>query len=240
MIIEKWHKRLFLIAMRQAVETYQMIQPNDKVLIGISGGKDSITMGLGLEMLKRWLNIPFETYWVHLDYGAGGNPEPLRHWLSQRGVCLQIVPTDIWPSVQKRDGGSPCYMCAKLRRGALARIMEETGCTSIALGHHRDDAMATLWMNIIHNGRFRTFKPVTVEEETGRKTIRPLVLCHEEDIRKARDIWEFPSAPWGCPHEGDTERARTTALRNKLLKDMPNMEDQLQLALMNLSEKDKW
>lgn len=240
MNIEKWHKKLFLNDMRRAVEEFGMIPPGSRILIGISGGKDSITMGLGLEMLKRWLPTHFETLWVHLDYGAGGNPEPLKRWLAEQGVDLQVVPTDIWPAVEGRQGGSPCYMCAKLRRGVLARLMEAHGCNSIALGHHRDDALATLWMNLTHNGRFRTFQPVTVEAETRRTTIRPLIYCHESHIRQARDRFGFPQAPWQCPHEGATERSRTAALRERLREELPELDDQLMLALKHLNGDDRW
>lgn len=240
MIIEKWHKRLFLTDMRRAVEDFGMIAPGSRILIGISGGKDSITMGLGLEMLKRWLPIPFETVWVHLDYGAGGDPQPLTDWLAQRNVTLQVVPTDIWAAVEAREGGSPCYMCAKIRRGVLARVMETYGCDAIALGHHRDDALATLWMNLLHNSRFRSFHPVTVEAETGRKTIRPLIYCEEDNIRKARDRYGFPPAPWQCPHEGDTERSRTGAMRERLRAEMPELDEQMLKALLHLSDVDRW
>lgn len=240
MRIEKWHEKLFLVNMRQAIEEYGMIEPGSRILIGISGGKDSITMGLGLEMLKHWLSVPFETVWIHLDYGAGGNAAPLQAWLAERGVDLIVEPTDIWPSVEKREGGSPCYMCAKLRRGVLARMMTNYGCDCMALGHHSDDALATLWMNLLHNGRFRTFHPVTVEPETGRKTIRPLILCKESSIRAARDRFEFPPAPWQCPHEGDTERARTGAIRARLQLEMPGIDHQLLLALKHLTVEDRW
>ncbi len=240
MKIEKWHKKLFLIDMRRAVEEYGMIKPGSRILIGISGGKDSIAMGLGLEMLKTWLDIPFETLWVHLDYGAGGDPAPLKAWLAEHGIELLVEQTDIWSAVEARESGSPCYMCAKLRRGALARIMERYGCNSIALGHHRDDALATLWMNLLYNGRFRTFHPVSVEPETGRTTIRPLIYCKESSIVHVRDRFNFPGAPWKCVNEGDTERAKTTVMRERLRQEMPNLDDQLMLALRNISDNDKW
>lgn len=240
MKIEKWHEKYFLKDMRSAVEEFGMIRQGSRILIGISGGKDSITMGLGLEMLKTWLNISFETVWIHLDYGAGGNPEPLKTWLHERGVDLIVEPTDIWPSVEKREGGSPCYMCAKLRRGVLARMMEKYSCDCMALGHHSDDALSTLWMNLMYNGRFRTFHPVMVEEDTGRKTVRPLITCRESRIKLARDRFQFPAAPWQCPHEGDTERAKTTAMRERLRKEMPGIDHQLMLALKHVADEDRW
>lgn len=240
MRIEKWHEKHLLIDMRKAVEEFGMIKPGSRILIGISGGKDSIAMGLGLEMLKTWLSTPFETVWVHLDYGAGGNAAPLKEWLAGYGVDLKVEPTDIWQAVENREGGSPCYMCAKLRRGALARMMDKYNCNSMAMGHHRDDALATLWMNLLYNGRFRTFHPVTVEKESGRTTIRPLIYCKESKIKLIRDRTGFPPAPWACPHEGDTERSRTAAMGERLRLEMPNLDDQLIRALKHVSDEDRW
>lgn len=238
--IEKWHEKLFLLDMRRAVDDYGMIRPGSRILIGISGGKDSLTLGLGLEMLKRWLKTPFETVWIHLDYGAGGDPEPLRVWLAGKGVVLHVEPTDIWPSVEARSGGSPCYMCAKLRRGVLGRMLEKHNCDCMALGHHRDDAVATLWMNLLHNGRFRSFMPVSDEESTGRRTIRPLVYCEEAKIRRAAERFGFPAAPWQCPHEGDTERARVGLIRDQMRQALPGIDQNLLTALQNLKDEDGW
>jgi len=238
--IEKWHEKLFLLDMRRAVEEFQMIRPGSRILIGISGGKDSITLGFGLEMLKRWLKVPFETVWIHLDYGAGGDAEPLRQWLAERGIDLLVEKTDIWSSVEAREGGSPCYMCAKLRRGVLARIMEAHGCDCMALGHHRDDALSTLWMNLMYNGRFRTFHPVTEEAETGRITIRPLIYCEEEKIRRAAAQFGYPEAPWQCPQEAHTERARVGELRDRMNQELPGLNQQLLTALKHVSDADRW
>ena len=170
--------------MRKAVQQYEMLSPGDRVLVGVSGGKDSVALTVGLAQLRQYLGFPFEVTAVTLDPQFGGQPvdySALEALFRQYGVPYEVRRTLIGPIVfDYRKEKNPCSLCANLRRGALHAAAEELGCNKVALGHHLDDAIETFYMNLWREGRIGCFSPVTELSDRGLTLIRPLLLARED------------------------------------------------------------
>ena len=151
--------------MRKAVQDYEMLAPGDRVLVGVSGGKDSVALTVGLALLRQYIGFDYQLYAVTLDPQFGGVPgeyAPLEAVMAQYGVPYQVRRTDIGPVIfEQRQEKNPCALCAKMRRGALHTAAQELGCNKVALGHHLDDAVETFYMNLWQEGRIGCFSPVT-------------------------------------------------------------------------------
>ena len=175
--------------MRKAVQQYEMLSPGDRVLVGVSGGKDSVALTVGLAQLRQYLGFSFEVTAVTLDPQFGGQPvdySALEALFRQYGVPYEVRRTLIGPIVfDYRKEKNPCSLCANLRRGALHAAAEELGCNKVALGHHLDDAIETFYMNLWREGRIGCFSPVTELSDRGLTLIRPLLLATEQEVRTA-------------------------------------------------------
>ena len=179
---------------RKAVQDYEMIAPGDRVLVGVSGGKDSVVLTVALARLRAYLGVPFTLHAVTLDPCFGGvetDYSPLEALFAAEGVPYEIRRTDIGPVVfDYRREPNPCALCAKLRRGTLHTAAQQLGCNKVALGHHLDDAVETFYMNLWREGRIGCFSPVTY---LSRRAGLPVV--------KSR-----------CPADGATAREETKQL----------------------------
>ena len=196
--------------MRKAIQEYGMIQPGDRVAIGVSGGKDSIALTVGLAHLRRYMGIPFELVAISLDpqfEGKQTNFELLKELFAQLDVEYHIERTQIGEIVfDIRKEPNPCSLCAKLRRGTLHTLCKKLGCNKIALGHHLDDAIETFYMNLWGEGRIGCFSPVTHLSRKDLTMIRPLIFATEQQVRSAVAAAGFPMVKNPCPADGATRR----------------------------------
>ena len=199
--------------MRKAVQQYEMLAPGDRVLVGVSGGKDSVALTIGLARLRQYLGFPFEVVAVTLDPQFGGKPvdySALEALFRQYDVSYEVRRTLIGPIVfDYRNEKNPCSLCAKMRRGALHAAAEELDCNKVALGHHLDDAIETFYMNLWREGRIGCFSPVTELSDRGLTLIRPLLLATEQEVRCAVKEEGFPIVKSRCPADGVTVREQT-------------------------------
>ena len=193
---------------RRALDDYHMISPGDRIAVGVSAGKDSLTLLYAMAELRRFYPIPFTLQAVTVDMGfAGSDFSPIAALCERLEVPYTVIPTDIAEIVfEVRRELSPCSLCAKLRRGALYGAAKELGCNAVALGHHRDDAVETLMLNLFFEGRVGCFSPVTELSRTGVRLIRPLLYLPEKDIRYFASHTGLPVIPSPCPANGNTER----------------------------------
>lgn len=199
--------------MRKAVQDYEMLAPGDRVLVGVSGGKDSVALTVGLALLREYIGFPYEVQAVTLDPQFGGVPadySALEALFARHGVPYEVRRTDIGPVVfDYRKEKNPCALCAKLRRGALHTAAQELGCNKVALGHHLDDAVETFYMNLWREGRIGCFSPVTYLSRRELTLIRPMLLATEAEVRAAVREEGLPVVKSRCPADGTTVREET-------------------------------
>lgn len=196
--------------MRKAIQEYKMIEPGDRICVGVSGGKDSVALTVGLAHLRRYLRIPFEVVAVSLDPQFGGKAtdyEPLTELFARLEVPFEIRRSNIGAVVfDVRKEPNPCALCAKMRRGLLHDTAKELGCNKVALGHHLDDAIETFYMNLWGEGRLGCFSPVTYLSRKDLTMIRPMILATESDVRRAVKHEGLPIVKSACPADGATRR----------------------------------
>lgn len=197
--------------MRKAITDYGMISPGDRILVGVSGGKDSLALLCGLARLRGYLGVPYSLQACTLDMGFAG-PDA---YAPVAGLCRTLdVPyllkkSDIGDIVfRQRQEANPCSLCARMRRGALHDAAKALQCNKVALGHHADDAAQTLLMNLFDEGRIGCFSPVTYLSRKDLTVIRPLIYAPEREIAHAARVAGLPVVSSGCPADKHTERER--------------------------------
>ena len=200
---------------RRCVEDYDMIQAGDRVAVGVSGGKDSLTLLVALARLREFYPKPFtvEAYTLdmgHVDGGEGMDFTGVEALCRELDVPFTLLHSEIHHIIfDLRKEKNPCSMCAKMRRGALHAAAEELDCSKVALGHHLDDAIETFYMNLWREGRIGCFSPVTELPDRGLTLIRPLLLATEQEVRCAVKEEGFPIVKSRCPADGVTTREDT-------------------------------
>ena len=199
--------------MRKAVQDYEMIAPGDRVTVGVSGGKDSVALTIGLSMLRKYIGFDYEVVAVTLDPQFDHQPmdySALAELFRQHGIPYEVRRTEIGPVVfEYRKEKNPCALCAKLRRGALHTAAQELGCNKVALGHHLDDAVETFYMNLWREGRIGCFSPVTYLSQRDLTLIRPMLLATEYEVQCAVREADLPIVKSRCPADGVTVREQT-------------------------------
>ena len=200
----------------KAIKEYELLKPNDKVCVCISGGKDSMILAKCFQELKRHSDFEFDLKFLVMNPGYNEeNIKRIEENLKILNIDAVIKKTDIF-EIANAQIKNPCYLCARMRRGALYRLAEELGCNKIALGHHLDDAAETFMMNLLTEGRIGCFSPVTLLEDKNISIIRPLVLTPEKDVRRAAKNLDLPILKLNCPADGTTNRQHTKELISKL------------------------
>ena len=212
------HIKRILSFTRRALDDYQMIEPGDRVAVGVSAGKDSLTLLCAMAELRRFYPVPFELVAVTIDMGfEGADFSAIEALCRELDVPYHVIPTEISKIIfDVRKEKNPCSLCAKMRRGALHNAAKELGCNVVALGHHFDDAVETFMLNLFFEGRIGCFSPVTYLSRVGLKLIRPMLYMPEKDVRYFARKAELPVVKSTCPADGNTQREEMKQLLAEL------------------------
>lgn len=214
---------------RRCVKDYHMIEAGDKVAVGVSGGKDSLLTLTALARLRDFYPISFQLEAITLETGTPGMSfDAVAELCRELEVPYTRIHVPVYQIVfEERKEKNPCSLCAKLRRGSLNTALTERGIHKIALGHHYDDAIETLLMNLLFEGRIGCFQPVTYLDRTGITQIRPLLYCREDDIRRTVERLRLPVVHNPCPANGSTRRQEVKDLIHQLEGRYPDIKQKL-------------
>lgn len=222
----------------KAIADFSMINEGDRVMACLSGGKDSYVMLDMLLSLQRSAPVAFELIAVNLDQKQPGFPQHvLPEWLTKLGVEFHIIEQDTY-SVVKRvipEGKTTCGLCSRLRRGALYNFARATGATKIALGHHRDDIVETLFLNMFHGGRLKAMSPKLVSDDGSNVVIRPLAYCSERDIARFARSQKYPIIPCDlCGSQQNLQRVQIKKMLAQWERESPGRVEGIFRSLQNV------
>ena len=231
-------KRL-LSNVRRALDNYQMIDDGDRIAVGVSGGKDSLTLLCALGELRRFYPKHFELSAVTVDLGFNNMKLDEVSALCKRlDVPYKVVGTETARIVFKeRREKNPCSLCAKLRKGALNQALKDMGCNKVAYAHHKDDVVETMLMSLIYEGRFHTFSPVTYLDKSGITVIRPLLYMSEADVIGFQNKYNLPVVKSSCPADGHTKREYVKQLLRQLNLENPGVKNRMFTAIEQRDRK---
>lgn len=220
---------------RRAIDDYGMIHTGDKIAIGISGGKDSLTLLYALHGLQRFYPEKFDLEAITVDLG---NPDfdlsHIRHLCETMQIPYTVVKTEIAQIVfEERKEKNPCSLCAKMRKGALNDAVKKLGCNKIAYAHHKDDIVETMMMSLIYEGHFYSFPPITHLDRTNLTVIRPLMYVSEADVKGFCRKYQLPVVKSPCPADGYTKRQYVKDLLRKLNLKNPGVKERMFSAIIN-------
>jgi tRNA 2-thiocytidine biosynthesis protein TtcA len=225
-------------AMSRAIADYGMIEEGDRILVAVSGGKDSYTMLHLLRSLSRRAPVSFTLKVVNVDQGHPGYPaERLSSYMAREGHDFLMVHEDTYSIVTEKipEGKTTCSLCSRLRRGILYRLASELGCNKIALGHHRDDVLQTLLLNLLFAGQLATMPPRLLADEGRTTVVRPLVYCAEEDIAAFSDVMGFPILPCDlCGSQDNLQRKIVGEMISEWERRRPGTKAIMLAALQNV------
>ncbi len=220
---------------RKAVDEYQMIGAGDKIAVGISGGKDSLTLLYALHGLKRFYPQPFELEAVTVDLGFENlDLSRIQALCDELEVPYTIVRTEIAKIIfDERKESNPCSLCAKMRKGALNEAIKARGCNKVAYAHHRDDIVETMMMSLIYEGRFHSFSPRTYLDRMDLTVIRPMMYVSEADVIGFCNKNNLPVVKSPCPADGYTKRQYVKELLVQLNRENPGVKERMFSAILN-------
>ena len=220
---------------RKAIDDYHMIQPGDKIAVGISGGKDSLTLLYALQGLRRFYPHSFELCAVTVDLGFDNlKLDRINELCKTLEVPYHIIHTDIAKIIfEDRQESNPCSLCAKMRKGALNDAMKAMGCNKVAYAHHKDDVVETMMMSLVYEGRFHTFRPVTYLDRTDITVIRPLIYMNEADVIGFVNKDEGPVVKSPCPADGHTKREYIKNLVREINLESPGVKERMFTAIQS-------
>jgi tRNA 2-thiocytidine biosynthesis protein TtcA len=225
-------------SLARAVVDFGMIEEGDRILVAVSGGKDSYTMLHLLRGLTRRAPTHFDIVAVNIDQGHPGYPaHVLREYMEREGYDYVAIQEDTYSIVTEKipAGKTYCSLCSRLRRGILYRVATELGCSKIALGHHRDDVLQTLLLNLFFAGKLASMPPKLIADEGNHVVVRPLVYCAEEDIRAFAELAGFPILPCDlCGSQDRLQRKVVARMLDDLERDRPGTKAIMLAALQNV------
>ena len=234
---------------KKAMHDYRMVATGDRVMVCLSGGKDSFTLLTALNEIRIQSHYKFEIFAFTLDQSQPGwDDAQLRQWLASRKIPHEILTRDTYSIVKEKITGNKvyCSLCSRLRRGIIYRYAEENGFNKIALGHHRDDLIQTLLMSILYSGTVRSMPPKLLSDNKKHIVIRPLAFCQEKDIIEFAEEQKFPIIPCNlCGSQENLTRKKVKNLIEELAKQNPKIPSNMLHAISNvrpsqLMDHDLW
>ncbi|MBQ9419476.1 MAG: tRNA 2-thiocytidine biosynthesis protein TtcA [Synergistaceae bacterium] len=223
----------------QALSKWRMIEQGDRVLVGLSGGKDSLVLLHALNDFSRRSPVKFSLAALSVKL-TNMDTQPLADYCAAQHIDYTVIEQPIIEIINSRNEKSPCSFCANMRRGIISSWASENGFNKLALGHSLDDAVETFFMNLLHAGRAKSFQPVAHMSRTNVTVIRPLVLSSEAAIIDEAKRLSLPVIKNPCPFAGHTERQRTREFVAELRKTIPDLYAKIINALENLSDAESW
>ena len=224
---------------RRCIQDYDMIKEGDKIAVGVSGGKDSVALLTALARLQSYYPKRFELTAITLSMGLPGMDfTPIKTLCQELDVPYVVKETQIAQIIfEARQEKNPCALCSKMRRGALNDTIKEMGISILALGHHMDDAVETLVMNLLYEGRIGCFEPVTYMSRSGVTQIRPMLYCREMDVTGFARREKLPIVESTCPMDKNSRREDTKKLLSQLTHQFPDLRTKLFGAMQRLPLK---
>ena len=226
---------------RKAIDDYQLLEEGDKIAVGISGGKDSLTLLYALKGLQRFYPKEFELIAVTVDLGFDGfDLSPVEALCKELDVPYHVVKSDIGPIIfDERKEKSPCSLCAKMRKGALNDAVKELGCNKVAYAHHKDDIVETMMLSLVFEGRFYCFPPKTYLDRTELTVIRPLIYVPEADVIGFKNNYQLPVVKNPCPADGNTKREYMKQMIRQMNQENPGVKNRMFTAILE-SDLNGW
>ncbi|PHQ79749.1 MAG: tRNA 2-thiocytidine(32) synthetase TtcA [Coxiella sp. (in: Bacteria)] len=223
----------------KALHDYKMLNKGDRLMVCLSGGKDSFTLLTLLNKMRIGSNYRFELFSYTLDQShPGWDDSQLREWLDVRKIPYEIETRDTYSVVKEKvpEGKTYCSLCSRLRRGNIYRYAEDNGFNKIALGHHRDDLIQTLMMSILYNGQICSMPPKLLTDSKKQVVLRPMVYCQEKDIQAYAEEQKFPIIPCNlCGSQQNLKRQQVKRLIDDLEADNPNVPSNMLHALQSIN-----
>ena len=231
--------------LKQADIDFNLINDGDKIVVGISGGKDSMVLIYALHLYKRFSNKKYELFPIHVNEGFPNMDfSEIKEFIESLGETFYIEESN--PNIYKvlqmhvKNYKLPCSICSKMKKAAINQAAIKYGCNKVAFAHHVDDAIETLFMNEIYGGRIATFEPSTYLSNTNITLIRPLVYSKEKDIKRAMKEVNLPTIKSTCPNDKKTEREDIKNMLKDIYKKYPKAHDNFRLMLTNLDKLTLW
>jgi tRNA 2-thiocytidine biosynthesis protein TtcA len=232
-------ERALLRDVGRAIADFDLVNDGDRIMVAVSGGKDSYSLLVLLRALQRRAPVKFQLLAVHLDQGHPGyDGAPLRDWLAREGFEHRILSEDTYSIVTDKipEGKTYCSLCSRLRRGILYSAAAQLGCNKIALGHHRDDALETLLLNLFFAGKLASMPARLVSDDGAHVVIRPLIYCGEDLLARFAQQHAFPILPCNlCGSQSEAQRKQMKALLTRMEAEHPQLRNSMLAALGNVN-----
>lgn len=233
-----------LRGIRKADEDYCLIEENDKIAVGVSGGKDSMVLLTALHMYSKFSNKNFKVIGIHIQLGFPDMDfSSVDNYCKELGIEFHKIPSQVYEILKKnpdKNGKIQCSLCSKFKKATVIDAAKSFGCNKTAFGHHSNDAVETILLNMIYGGSLATFQPKMYLSNTDMIFIRPLIYCYEEDIIHAQKINEIPYVKSTCPNDGNTQRQVMKEMLEDLYQKFPMAKNNFLRMLSNVEQVSLW